>query len=66
MTMDDNIITISVNDIWVDAELSTSAVAIKIIEALPFESTVNTWGDGIYFTFPAYLKKTLYKLKGFF
>jgi hypothetical protein len=41
--MDDNIITISVNDIRLEAELGTSATAVKILEALPFESTVNTW-----------------------
>lgn len=50
--MDDNIITISVNDILLEAELGTSATAVKIIEALPFESIVNTWGDEIYFTIP--------------
>jgi uncharacterized protein len=50
--MDDNIITISVNDILLEAELGTSATAVKILEALPFESIVNTWGDEIYFTIP--------------
>jgi hypothetical protein len=50
--MDDNIITISVNDICLEAELGTNATAVKILEALPFESTVNTWGDEIYFTIP--------------
>jgi len=50
--MDDNIITISVNDIRLEAELGTSATAVKILEALPFESIVNTWGDEIYFTIP--------------
>jgi hypothetical protein len=50
--MDDNIITISVDDICVDAELGPSATAAKILEALPFESTVNTWGNEIYFTIP--------------
>ena len=50
--MDDNIITISVNDIRIEAELGTSATAVKILEALPFESTVNTWGNEIYFTIP--------------
>lgn len=50
--MDDNIITISVNDIRLEAELGTSATAVKILEALPFEGTVNTWGNEIYFTIP--------------
>ncbi|MGA8282900.1 MAG: cyclophilin-like family protein [Desulfobacterales bacterium] len=51
--MDDNIISISANDIFVDAELGTSATAVKILEALPFDTAVNTWGDEIYFTAPA-------------
>jgi hypothetical protein len=50
--MDDNNITISVNDIRLEAELGTSATAVKILEALPLESIVNTWGDEIYFTIP--------------
>jgi len=50
--MDDNIIIISVNDICLEAELGTNATAVKILEALPFESTVNTWGNEIYFTIP--------------
>ena len=50
--MDDNIIIITVNDIRVEAELGTSATAAKIFEALPFEGTVNTWGNEIYFTIP--------------
>ena len=50
--MDDNIITISANDIRIEAELGTSATAVKILEALPFEGTVNTWGNEIYFTIP--------------
>ena len=55
--MDDNIITISVNDICVDAELGTSATAVKILEVLPFESTANTWGDEIYFTIPVAMQQ---------
>ena len=55
--MDDNIIIISVNDIHVEAELGTSATAAKILEALPFESTVNTWGDEIYFTVPVAIQQ---------
>jgi hypothetical protein len=51
--MGDNIITISANDILVDAELGTGATAVIIIEALPFDSAVNTWGDEIYATAPA-------------
>ena len=55
--MDDNIITISVNDICLEAELGTNATAVKILEALPFESTVNTWGDEIYFTIPVTMQQ---------
>jgi hypothetical protein len=55
--MDDNIIIISVNDIQVEAEIGTSATAAKILEALPFESTVNTWGDEIYFTVPVAMQQ---------
>jgi hypothetical protein len=50
--MDDNIISISIDDICLDAELGTSATAAKILEALPFEGTANTWGQEIYFTIP--------------
>ena len=55
--MDDKIITISTDDICVDAELGTNATAAKILEALPFDSTVNTWGDEIYFTIPVTLQQ---------
>jgi hypothetical protein len=55
--MDDNIITISTDDICVDAELGTNTTAAKIHEALPFDSTVNTWGDEIYFTIPVTLQQ---------
>jgi hypothetical protein len=64
--MDDNIITISIDDISVDAELGTSATAAKILGALPFEGTVNTWGDEIYFfTIPAQPKKPFTSLRAF-
>ena len=55
--MDDKIITISTDDICVDAELGTNTTATKILEALPFDSTVNTWGDEIYFTIPVTLQQ---------
>ena len=55
--MGDNIITISVEDITVDAELGESATAVKILAALPFESTANTWGDEIYFSIPVTVKQ---------
>ncbi len=50
--MGDNIITISTEDITVDAQLGTNATAVKILAALPFESTANTWGNEIYFSIP--------------
>jgi hypothetical protein len=55
--MGNNIITISVEDLTVDAELAPSATTIKILETLPFESTVNTWGDEIYFTIPVAMQQ---------
>lgn len=55
--MGNNIITISVEDLTVDAELVPSATAIQILETLPFESTVNTWGDEIYFTIPVAMQQ---------
>jgi hypothetical protein len=55
--MDDNIISISIDDICLDAELGTSATAAKILEALPFEGTANTWGQEIYFTIPVAMQQ---------
>ena len=42
-------ITVRVENIKADAELSDNETARKIWEALPIESTANTWGDEIYF-----------------
>lgn len=55
--MGDTIITISVENVTVDAELGASATAAKILEALPFESTTQTWGDEIYFTIPVTMEQ---------
>ena len=55
--MGENIITISVENVTVDAELGASPTAVKIFEALPFESTTNTWGDEIYFTIPVTMEQ---------
>ena len=42
-------ITVRVENIKADAELSDNETARKVWEALPIESTANTWGDEIYF-----------------
>ena len=34
------------------ASLNDTKTAAKVYEALPITSTVNTWGDEIYFTIP--------------
>ncbi len=34
--------------------LNNSKTALKIVEALPLISTVNRWGDEIYFKIPVY------------
>ena len=43
-------ITITVEDLKVDASLNDSETAQKIWKALPIEGSVNTWGDEIYFS----------------
>ena len=50
--MFDKKITITVEDVKMDAELNDSETAQKIWEALPIEGRVNTWGDEIYFSIP--------------
>ena len=35
-----------------EAWLNETKTAAKVFEALPITSTVNTWGDEIYFTIP--------------
>ena len=45
-------ITVRVENIKADAEIDDSETARKIWEALPIESTANTWGDEIYFSIP--------------
>ena len=44
--------TITTEDLKVDASLNDSKTAQKIWDALPIEGSVNTWGDEIYFTIP--------------
>ncbi|MDD5016124.1 MAG: cyclophilin-like fold protein [Atribacterota bacterium] len=50
--MSDKIITITVGDIEIRAQLNDSETAQKIWEALPIEGRVNTWGNEIYFSVP--------------
>ena len=45
-------ITITTEDLKVDASLNDSKTAQKIWDALPIEGRVNTWGDEIYFSIP--------------
>ncbi len=45
-------ITITTEDLKVDASLNDSETAQKIWEALPIEGSVNIWGDEIYFSIP--------------
>ena len=45
-------IKIAVGKIELEAWLNETKTATKIFEALPITSTVNTWGDEIYFTIP--------------
>ena len=45
-------INISVENVSVEAEMFDTPTAGKILEALPFESPANVWGDEIYFDIP--------------
>jgi hypothetical protein len=44
--------TITIEDLKVDASLNDSKTAQNIWDALPIEGRVNTWGDEIYFSIP--------------
>lgn len=35
-----------------EAWLNDTKTAVKVFEALPITTTVNTWGDEVYFTIP--------------
>ena len=50
--MADKKITITTEDLKVDASLNDSKTAQNIWDALPIEGIVNTWGDEIYFSIP--------------
>jgi len=45
-------IRIVVGELVLDAELNESPTAQKVWEALPIETSFNTWGDEIYFSIP--------------
>ncbi|MEJ2715889.1 MAG: cyclophilin-like fold protein [Deltaproteobacteria bacterium] len=45
-------IRIHIGKLSIDAELTDTPTGRKIQEALPLESTFNTWGDEIYFSIP--------------
>ena len=45
-------ITISVDELSVEADLLNTPTAKKIFEALPLESSASIWGDEIYFDIP--------------
>jgi hypothetical protein len=48
-------INISVENLSVAAEMFDTPTARRIIEALPFESPGNVWGDEIYFDIPLHI-----------
>ena len=45
-------IKIVVGKLELEAWLNETKTAARVFEALPITSTVNTWGDEIYFTIP--------------
>jgi hypothetical protein len=45
-------IRITVGKLELEAWLNDTKTATKVFEALPITSTINTWGDEIYFTIP--------------
>jgi hypothetical protein len=45
-------IKITVGKLELEAWLNETKTAAKVFEALPITSSVNTWGDEIYFTIP--------------
>ena len=50
-------IIISAGNVSLEAEMLDTPTAKKILEALPFESSANVWGDEIYFDIPLSLEQ---------
>jgi hypothetical protein len=50
-------ICISVGNLSVEAAVLDTPTGQKILEALPIESSVNIWGDEIYFDIPLSLEQ---------
>ena len=50
--LDNKKITITIEDLKVEASLNDSKTAQNIWDALPIEGRANTWGDEIYFSIP--------------
>jgi hypothetical protein len=50
-------IIITAGNVSLPAELDDSPTARQVWEALPIESTANTWGDEIYFEIPVIAKQ---------
>jgi hypothetical protein len=49
-------IAIKAHNVNMQAELADTPAARAIFDKLPIESTVNTWGDEIYFSIPVDLE----------
>jgi uncharacterized protein len=45
-------IKITLGKLELEAWLNDTKTATKVFESLPITSTINTWGDEIYFTIP--------------
>jgi uncharacterized protein len=45
-------LSITLEKLRIEVELRNTATAKALVEALPFESRAQTWGDEVYFTTP--------------